>query len=160
MFNTDRMHQKHYLGADLGTGVSRSTQILAPNICGSSVRNVLLDIILVPEILKWPQDFWKHCGLLGTLSRYEHVLAYITCTYLFLLNNQSLLEFSVLALSSNGTFKFEASWNASWMGHKFVLVPLLPSFSCAAVDTVETECFNREGTIFVDTDVFVLKLKW
>jgi hypothetical protein len=32
---------------------------VAPNICGSSVWNLLYVICLAPIILRWPLDFWK-----------------------------------------------------------------------------------------------------
>jgi hypothetical protein len=44
------------------------------------------------------------------------------------------------------------------MGHTTVVIPLLSS-SYAAIDTLETECLNREEAIFIRIDAFVIKLE-
>jgi hypothetical protein len=36
--------------------------MVVPNICGSSVRNLLQVILLPPRILRWLLDFWKFCA--------------------------------------------------------------------------------------------------
>jgi len=38
--------------------------VVAPNICGSLVWNLLHVTLLEPKILRWLLDFWKICGLL------------------------------------------------------------------------------------------------
>ena len=36
--------------------------MMAPNVCGSSVRNLLHVTLLTPRILRWLLDFWKICA--------------------------------------------------------------------------------------------------
>jgi len=36
--------------------------MMAPNICGFPVRNLLHGTLLAPRILRWLLDFWKICA--------------------------------------------------------------------------------------------------
>jgi hypothetical protein len=89
-FVTDRGHQKQYLGADLGTGLSRGTQIVASNIDEFLVWNGIFchpsgarNFCMISTFLEnvWTLEYIF--SLLNIFSRCEHVLAYVSYIYLF-----------------------------------------------------------------------------
>jgi len=76
------MIYKHFIrGAQIPGARSLATRfcVVAPNICGSSVWNLLHITVLVPRILSWLPDFWKICALL------HYMIGYNTLYFLLLL---------------------------------------------------------------------------
>jgi hypothetical protein len=101
---------------------------VAPNICGSSVRNVLLVNILAPRILRWLLDFWKMCAPLIWIADSSEKLVHIDQTTVSFIHSVFCLTIRPLPLPKRVLHRMRSG--ASSFSFRYFLLFLRSSSSC------------------------------
>jgi len=71
--------------------------VVMPNMCGSSVCNLLHVTFLVPKSLRWLQHFWKICG---PLLQDNNVIVWVHPYYVFEINARFLWKLMLFSYCS------------------------------------------------------------
>jgi hypothetical protein len=91
--------------------------IAAPNICGSSIWNLLRNTLLLPRVLRWPPDFWKICG-----SPRKYICKNPELINKVFVNGCRVFTFDVLTRGPSVGFRFETDEGRSLSDSAFLFI--------------------------------------
>jgi hypothetical protein len=123
--STNKQTDLHQGRTNCGRQVAVGTKFctVAPNICGSSARNLLHIILLTPIILRWLRDFW---------NMYTHVCTWLythVCTPGLQILKACKVYFSATRYDRNLSLK-RSEYKLSYLRKLLVEIEKLPLKSC------------------------------